>query len=69
MSTLSYNVTGINAALSAYQFIKSSDNRYAWNKEIWDAITIGGPLDAPDFIAAGSTNNAYLDKCTAMQRD
>ena len=29
---------------------------------------MGGPIDAPDTIAAGSTSNAYLDKCSAFYR-
>ena len=69
MCQLSYNVTGFNAALSAYQFIKTTDYHYAWNKTIWDVITMGGPIDAPDFIAAGYSSNAYLDKCAALYRE
>ncbi len=68
MCKLSYKVTGYNAALSAYQFIKSTDPYYCWNLVVWDAITMGGPIDAPDSIAAGCTSNAYLDKCAAIYR-
>ena len=66
---LSYNVTGRNGALSAHQFIKPTDQYYAWNRVVWDAITMGGPIDAPDTIAAGSSSNAYLDKCASFNRE
>ena len=66
---LSYNVTGRNAALSSRQFIEPTNQSYAWNLVVWDAITMGGPIDAPDFIAAGYSSNAYLDKCAALYRE
>lgn len=54
-----YSKTGKNSALSAYQFLPSDDHTHAWNLTIWEIISCGGPLDAPDLISAGSCNSSW----------
>lgn len=55
-----YGATGVNPALSAKQFRTPQGYYPAWCEEIWDSLLCGGPIDAPDYVAAGGCSAKSL---------
>lgn len=63
-----YGATGLNPALSSNQFQNPQGVYSCWNLTIWNSLQCGGPLDAPDSIAAGGCSADSLRYTISLTR-
>lgn len=57
---LGYSATGVNACMNIYQFQCNGVGDFYLPKLWWEIMDMGGCLDAPESIHAGSCINAIL---------